>query len=574
MHMVKKVSILILLMFFSDLKSLHAQSNCWYHGEIIDSTSCDGWVWLYQHLPIDTMNGTHIVIYWGNGDSLVIQTNNFNYPQFIPYQYNQPGTYYPYAVLYSPCVDTFPIFVHGSGAPTNSVTYLDSCRQISGYAYVDANNNCSYDMGEGIPYAFIKAFQNGSMVDLAYTNQNGYYTLFVGANSPYDLDFDYYYLSTLTATCGSSANPTGLNGNNYDFKFTCNNQSDLEVSIHNNSYSPVFNRYVYFSVKNKGCGPSLTSVVKIVLPSDVNLINSCSWNSFNAPMNIVGDTVIFSGLLFSPYTEFWGYLCVIGDSTLTMGDTLCAEIWVDIPNDANYNNNYDMDCSPVLNSYDPNMKEVAINGEPAEGFVPANEIMTYTLHFQNTGNAPALNVVIRDTLSNNLDINTFQFIDASHNVQVNLNTNSREVVFNFSNIMLPDSATNPAGSQGYVKFKIAQQLNLSPGTVIPNNCSIYFDYNPAIVTNTVVSIIQSPTSKNTQTQTEYLVYPNPASDKLFIHTNSNHQYLIQIFDLSGKLLLNQNSPREIHINTLPTGLYILKITDEKGNYQSYKFIKE
>jgi hypothetical protein len=56
------------------------------------------------------------------------------------------------------------------------------------------------------------------------------------------------------------------------------------------------------------------------------------------------------------------------------------------------------------------------------------------------------------------------------------------------------------------------------------------------------------------------VFPNPASDKLIIETPSNAE--IQLFDLSGRMVLNQTSRKkshELNIQNLPNGIYILKI---------------
>ena len=55
--------------------------------------------------------------------------------------------------------------------------------------------------------------------------------------------------------------------------------------------------------------------------------------------------------------------------------------------------------------------------------------------------------------------------------------------FKFPNIMLPDSASNPAGSQGFVQYRIKPKANLPLGTQIENTAHIYFDYNAAITTS-------------------------------------------------------------------------------------------
>lgn len=567
----KKIVSLILLSCLGYFQSLLSQpSNCWYQGEVIDSSSCDGNIMVYHHFPIDTLNGTYFTIYWGNGDSMVIQTNSYsNYPQLIPYTYNTPGVYFPYVVFHSPCIDTFSFWVYNNTQPTNQVLYLDSCRVISGFAFVDADNDCSFDWNEQIPHAQIKAYQNGQLVGIAYTNQNGSYQLYVGSGS-YNLEFDNNYTSTLVSACGSSANPTNLSGNTYDFIFHCSSSTDLEVQISNVAYSPVFHSNIWFNAKNKGCNPINNAIIKIVLDSQLNYYSHCSWNIQNIVPTINGDTIIFVGINLQAYETFYGYLCVKGDTILTLGDTLCVTIHGQANNDGNLNNNFALDCSPVLTSYDPNMKEVTINGQLAEGYIPKNQTMTYTLHFQNTGNAPALHVVVKDTLTNNLDISTFQFLDASHPVQITIN--GQELIFNFFNIMLPDSASNPAGSQGFVKFNVAQKPNLASGTQIPNNCSIYFDYNPPIVTNTVLSIIEYPTAKSSSQKQYFTVYPNPTSNNLFIQT-SLKEYEAYVYDYSGKLLMQQHNPQSLNLTNLPNGIYLLKLI-HNAEYQTYKIIKE
>jgi uncharacterized repeat protein (TIGR01451 family) len=107
---------------------------------------------------------------------------------------------------------------------------------------------------------------------------------------------------------------------------------------------------------------------------------------------------------------------------------------------------------------------------------------TYTIHFQNTGNAPAFNIRLRDTLDANLDINSFEVRGYSHPAQISLNGNILTVRFN--NIMLPDSTTDYEGSMGYFQYRLKPLPNLPNGTQIENTAYIYFDYNAPIVTNT------------------------------------------------------------------------------------------
>lgn len=563
--MKKKVCLFFLLLLLGLINKNYSQTNCFYSGELLDSTACDKHVMIYQNFPM----GSSFIIYWGDGDTSHIQNANPNFHMMMSHTYPASGVYFPYVVMYQPCLDTFSVNVYSMGMVSNQIVIQDSCRQVSGYAFVDANSNCNYDPQEGIPYALVKAYQMGQLVAMVYTDQYGYYSMSIG-NSNYDLVFDPVYSNSLTSSCGTSTNPTNLNTNTYDFKFSCNNVPDLQVSIANNSYSPVFIRYIHYSVKNISCIPANGTTIKIVIPDRVNLVPNCSWNNMGQGYSVVGDTVVFNSIFVNPFGEFYGHLCVIGDTNLFIGDTLCASIEASTPLETNLTNNHAEDCSPVLVGYDPNKKEVAINGIDADGYVPNNQTMTYTLYFQNTGNAPVLNVVLKDTLPNTLNLNTFQLLDASHPVQFTFNQN--ELIFNFYQIMLPDSASDPAGSQGYVKFKIDQKPNLAPGTQIPNDCSIYFDYNPPIVTNTVLSIIELPTSKTSLNQSTFMVYPNPTHDKLFIRSQ-NSVYNVELYDVRGNLLIKEQSIQQLNLENLPQGLYILKLSNQ-GDYQSFKIIKE
>ena len=64
--------------------------------------------------------------------------------------------------------------------------------------------------------------------------------------------------------------------------------------------------------------------------------------------------------------------------------------------------------------------------------------------------------------------------------------------------------------------------------------------------------------------------PNPVKDKLTL-TLPNAENEIKIFDLQGKLMLQQNVgvSAEINVSMLPIGTYVLVV-----NGESYKFVKE
>ena len=160
-------------------------------------------------------------------------------------------------------------------------------------------------------------------------------------------------------------------------------------------------------------------------------------------------------------------------------------------------------CVEVIGAYDPNIKSVIPVGIGPNHEIDKSWALDYTIQFQNTGNDTAFLVVLRDTLSENLDLSTIQVKGASHNFTWNLNPD-RELVFTFENILLVDSFTNEPGSHGIVRFEITPDINLIPGDLIENRAGIYFDFNDPIITNTVWHTIRTPVVATSE-QTDWCI---------------------------------------------------------------------
>ena len=75
-----------------------------------------------------------------------------------------------------------------------------------------------------------------------------------------------------------------------------------------------------------------------------------------------------------------------------------------------------------------------------------------------------------------------------------------------------------------------------------------------------------------EVQSGLVVYPNPATDFIHVKTSKRDIEKIFIFDLSGKLLMTETK-KDININHLPTGNYIISIKTNDG-IKSFKFIKK
>jgi hypothetical protein len=88
-------------------------------------------------------------------------------------------------------------------------------------------------------------------------------------------------------------------------------------------------------------------------------------------------------------------------------------------------------------------------------------------------------------------------------------------------------------------------------------------------------------SKTEITRSEILIYPNPVDDYLNLQINglSSENVSFQVYDVAGKLIMQQNSVgtnnlHRIQVKQLPQGNYFVNGYTEKGEaINSIKFIK-
>jgi len=267
------------------------------------------------------------------------------------------------------------------------------------------------------------------------------------------------------------------------------------------------------------------------------------------------------------------------------------------------------DYSQIIDcAYDPNDK--LVNPVYPMNYALIGEPLTYTIRFQNTGNAEAFDVVIQDTLNANLDPSTFRVIASSHD-QV-LSTELRDdqyLSFNFIDIFLPDSTTTFEGSQGYVMYSIQAYDNIPELTEITNTAGIYFDFNPPIITNTTENtmvysfdvdedgfdIFEDCDDLNETVNPDAteipnngidedcdgedmlvgvdeladfkgVIFPNPTSGEFKIVFSDEIEGELILRNYTGKAILTKLLQEEnrIDLNKLPNGLYIAEIKTVDG----------
>lgn len=335
---------------------------------------------------------------------------------------------------------------------------------------------------------------------------------------------------------------------------------------------------VHFRIKNTGGAPMNQSLDFVIIDDHV----ITRMGEFNlAPEEVHTETVPADGSTWRLTAEQepghpFGYqkpsVAVEGCSVNTWFSTDMLNLFASYSGDPFD----DVECQPVVASYDPNDKTGMPLGLDYDHCVEATEVLDYVVRFQNTGTAPAFYVEIQDTLSNWLDPASIQAVSASHDFRWTLSGNGI-LKFFFDDIVLPDSNASQDASQGFVRFRIAQRAGNPLGAQIFNRAGIYFDQNAAVLTNTTfhtvcqdfievqVSDVQTPGRMDSG----MTIYPNPAGDAVFVQFSPDRFAggRLRLLDLYGRVLRQQTllAPSgRIERNGLTTGMYFVEYEGNNG----------
>lgn len=242
-----------------------------------------------------------------------------------------------------------------------------------------------------------------------------------------------------------------------------------------------------------------------------------------------------------------------------------------------------MDCQENIGSYDPNDKQAFPRGYGSEHYIEANTAVEYLIRFQNTGTDTAFHVLVEDRISPYLDFQSLVPGASSHPYRLEV-LEDHVLRFHFDNIMLPDSNANQAASNGFVKFFLLQQPDNAIGTIIENNADIYFDFNEAVVTNTVrhtvgEDFIVVNTQEILQEGLSMHILPHPVETVALIQFDGIHfeQGLFQLIDPQGRTLQSlpfSGTSFRLDRGGLPTGLFFCRVFEgEKAVLQGKMLIK-
>lgn len=411
----------------------------------------------------------------------------------------------PYTYLWSNGATTQNISQLPGGIYSITVTDSSGCKRyghaeveafcasyITGNVFVDTNQNCLIDTTETLmPGIMLRASGNGHNY-YGISNSSGAYSIIVPDTGTY----------TLTAVSSTSPACTNLS--------LCNNVAQtvtvsvLGDTVEDNNFTsittPGFDLSIYpgWTAANPGFEkdywiyPYNNSVTTYNGPVTVTLVyDSLLMYQSSAPLatnhDIATHTITWALDSVDGF-NYWGFIYSQIRSTFyvpigtTLGQSLHSHFYITpTAGDCDTANNEYHTSEIVTGSFDPNEKEV----EPKNTIDPADSVLRYTIHFQNCGTDSTHFVILKDTLSQNLDPLSVATVASSHPYSSFTVSGEGILTWTFNPLRLVDSITDPVGSKGFVTFTVHKKANLPIGTVISNKASIYFDYNEPVVTNTV-----------------------------------------------------------------------------------------
>lgn len=431
---------------------------------------------------------------------------------------------------------------------------------LSGTAYFDANNNNTFDDNE---YPYVFGMVSSLEDNYRFTNEEGDY-LYCLPNGLNEIQMEniplYHTIVPENYTVDMIAGDY-LDG--YDFALQqIQGMEDLSIELfHVTPDRPGFENTYYINYTN--LGTECIDDVSILFTAD-DLVEILGIEGAGEIM-INGSTATIELGTVCPYESGSFVITILVDETTEIGTNInYTAVISPTAGDENTLDNYAHDFSEVVGSYDPN--DITVDYSIIdEDYLTEEKSLEYIIRFQNTGNYYAEDVIVTNTIDEDLLLGTLEILDASHDVETSVING--EVRFEFANILLAASEDDYDGSQGYVRYRIQPNSSFSYDDVIENVANIYFDFNEAIVTNTATTVLGEMVSVSEISNLSYSIYPNPSNGLFYIDVLNNNVDYYEIYNLVGELVQSDKiHGNSIDAQSLSGGAYTLKVLDKNYNY--------
>ena len=441
--------------------------------------------------------------------------------------------------------------------------------QLELISFLDQNNNGTKEAGEPLLNNGSFAYQINNSSETNYVNTNsGIFNLFVSnPMDSYDISFEvneaYSTYFSSTTTYNDITAPAGSGSTSYYFPIQIIQEfNDIGVSIFANSPPrPGFTYTNTIVLKNNGYTNIASGILHFTKDAAVSIVSVSQAGTIATPS---GFDYVFTDLGPFETRDITVTMEVPTIPTVNLGAILTNVASIEpLDNEENLENNTASLSQVVIGSYDPNDKNESHGGKIEFENFTADDYLYYTIRFENTGTAAAEFIRIEDVLEPSLDETTFEMLNASHSFTVRRTGN--QLVWHFLDINLPPSVENTEIGKGFVHFKIKPKAGFALGDIISNTAEIYFDYNPAIITNTMETQFVENLSVADFSSSSVVLYPNPTKEAFQIQLNGSDVIkTIAVYDVVGKRILqkenvNLNST-SVAVSGFNQGIYFVEIT--------------
>jgi len=472
----------------------------------------------------------------------------------------------------------------------NQMFSLQQSDGIKLNAFVDTNGNGTQETGEvNFPLGqFNYEINNDGVINNLYVSPHYLYES--NPTTTYELSYTVdpnYATNNTTATTYSIVTvPVGSGITTYDFPISVTTYDDLSANVSASWRPPMpgFTYWNYISYTNNSNETVTSGTIDFTMDDALNLLNVYEapqyWNAGNNIASFAttatGFTYVFNNL--EPYQtkHLWVKMQVPTLPTVSLGQLVTNTVDIELlAGDVLPLNNTSSLTQTIVGSYDPNDITEKHGEDIVHSTFTTDDYLTYTIRFENTGTANAINIRVEDILDEKLDESTLKMVDASHTYS--LERVGKNLEWNFFAIDLPpseDVEDSPIG-HGFITFKIKPFPDYAIGDIIPNTAEIYFDFNPAIITNTWETEFVESLGVEESEYNNLTVYPNPVKDILQI-SNTSMITTIEISSILGKQILSKSVDAlatKIDLSEFSNGVYFLKIMSDNGE-KIVKILKE
>jgi uncharacterized repeat protein (TIGR01451 family) len=451
-----------------------------------------------------------------------------------------------------------------------------NCSGLRLNAFLDLNSNGTQDTGEqNFPLGqfHYEVNQNGNPHHLIAPS--GVYNIYdINPANSYNLSYtiNSNYTANYSVTPASYSNVnivvgSGMQVYNFPVRVT-NNYADIAtILVPTRQPRPGFtytNKIIY---TNLGTQTVASGTLTFTKDARVTITANTQTGTVPTPN---GFTYNFTNLLPFEVRMMTVTLQVPTIPTVALGNLLTNSVSITpLTGDVVPANNAASIAQIVIGSYDPNDKMEARGEQILHSSFTSNDYLTYTIRFENTGTASAINVRVNDVLDSKLDETSIKMESASHSYVMDRIGNN--INWRFDDIELPATSMNPAASNGYIQFKIKPKPGYAIGDIIPNTASIYFDFNPPIITNTFQTRFVTVLALDEFENGSFVFYPNPASDLVTISLkdSTNSISTIAVYDVLGKLILQKTATNAsisdtLDLSSVNPGVYFIEVQTENN----------